>query len=52
MTDMDSISSDLSRSLLYIGMSRASSYLSVLFHEGVRDDLKKIMSQKVMARAS
>lgn len=47
LTDMDNISSDFSRSLLYIGMSRASSYLSVLFQEGARSDLKTIMSKKM-----
>lgn len=51
LMDMDDISSDHSRSLLYIGMSRASVYLSVLFNESIRDDLRVVMSNKISAGA-
>lgn len=49
LTDIDNIATDQSRSLLYIGMSRASAYLSVFFNEGIRDDLKTVLSKKISA---
>lgn len=45
VTDIEGIVGHYNRSLLYIAMSRASSYLSVLMNENVRLELKEIMSK-------
>lgn len=50
ISDILSISNDHDRSLLYIGMSRASSYLSVIFFEEARGELKEIMSKKILGK--
>ena len=47
ITDIESISGDYNRSLVYIAMSRASAYLSMLMNENVREELKAVMSKTI-----
>lgn len=47
LTDIENISGNYNSSVLYIGMSRASAYLSVLMNEKARKELKVAMSQGI-----
>ena len=47
ITDIESILGDYNRSLVYIAMSRASVYLSMLMKENVREELKAVMSKTI-----
>ncbi|WP_292989395.1 ATP-binding domain-containing protein [Nitrosomonas sp.] len=47
ITDIESISGNYNSSLLYIAMSRASAYLSMLMNENVREELKAVMSKAI-----
>lgn len=45
--DVEDIAKDRDRSLMYVGMSRARSYLIVLLHERLRDAAAKAMRRKL-----
>jgi len=47
VTDIESVTGDYNSSLLYIAMSRASAYLSILMHENAREELKAVMSKAI-----
>ena len=47
VTDIESITGGYNSSLLYIAMSRASAYLSMLMNESVREELKTVMSKAI-----
>jgi len=47
ISDLESVTGDYNSSLLYIAMSRASAYLSMLMHENVRQELKAVMNKAI-----
>lgn len=50
VTDIESIAGDYNSSLLYVAMSRASAYLSMLMNESAREELKFVMSKAMKGR--